>query len=585
MKLKVNYFCLFLIFISLVVYYPTMFAPLNSLDDYLFVEQLLNRDTFSLKSHFAPGGTYDYYRPLLTLTFELDKYIGGLEESFMHLVNILLHTLNVILVFLLARRFTRFVGREGDLLPFLAAVLFCLHPINTEAVNWIAGRTDLLAATFVLVFLILFFKALDCQSIVWGGISATALFCGFLCKETALFILPGIFLLMFWRPQSPHKTWHARWMIIGFCLAAVAVYFTLRWGAYTTDRGIGNTAKLVAQVAASVRPDFSSVTASTPNFPFLEAIRVILKVSGYYAAKLFQPLPLNFAIDRVGSWYILPGLILVILLIFQVIRRRPVGVFFLMSAFLGSSALFVVFTRLAWTPIAERYMYIPCSFFSIAVIFGAADMIDRMNLQKMVPPFVTFLFASSAWATVNRNIVWQDNLTLYQDTVLKSPNFSPAKNELAIALYAHGRTKEADEIIACISEVSNQRSSLNQAAIMWKNKEYEGARRILIQRLQSPGDLEINILEMLVKITGEMADKESNYSSKRTLYTQMLDWLELIEKRTHNPFYWYRLGRVHLMLNNRAEAQRCFNLAAINLPKNSIYSVPAARLAKNLSKK
>ena len=583
MKLKAEFLCLFLIFISLGVYYPTMFAPLNSLDDYLMVDQLLNQNTFSLRRHFAPGGTYDYFRPLITLTFELDKYVGGLEESFMHLVNILLHTLNVILVFLLSRRFARLVGREGDTLPFLAAALFCLHPINTEAINWIAGRSDLLAGTFVLISLIFLFKALEYRSIVWCVGSVIALFCGFLCKETPLFILPAFFLILVWRPKTPFPAWRGRWVIVLFCLAAVALYFTLRWGAYTNDRGIGHTSKFVAQIVTSVRPAAYSVTANSQGFPFMEAVRVTMKVSGYYATKLFQPLPLTFAIDKVESWYVFPGLALAIILSILVFRLRPVGLFFVMSAFLGSSALLVLFTRLAWTPIAERYMYIPCSFFSIALVFGSADLVERLGWQKIVAGVIPLLLATSAWATVNRNMVWQDNLTLYQDTVQKAPDFGPARNQLAIALYAHHRPEEARIIIESTRVPEGQIASLNDAAILAEKGDCSGARAILLKRLMNPGVLEGRILTMLVKVTMDMAVKISDQSEKRPLYQEIVGWLERLESLTGDPFHLYQMGRVQLILKNRQEAQRCFSKAASRFPSDSIYKSPATKLARDLA--
>ena len=582
MNIKPVFLCLLLVFLSLGVYYPTLFAPYNSLDDQLLTQQLLNQGSFSFARHFAPGGTYDYYRPLVTLTFEIDRYVGGLQESFMHLVNILLHTLNVVLVFMLARRFAVIVGREGNLLPFLSATLFCLHPLNTEAVNWITARTDLLACTFVLTSLLCILKALENRSLVWCAAGAVTLFGGSLCKETALFLLPGIFFLLFWRTKTVRPPWPGRWALPVFCLVALAGYFAMRWGAYTTDRGLSHTAKLVAQMSTIV-PATNATGSGTTTFPLLEAGRVALKVSGFYASKLFQPFPLNFAIDRVNGVFLLPGLLLAGILPLLAVRRRPVGVFFILSALMGSSALLVVFTGLAWTPVAERYMYIPCSLFAVAVVFGSAGLVERLGLQKICFALLPVLFATCAWATVNRNIVWQDNLTLYQDTVRKSPDFGPARNELAQALYAHNRPEEAAALVATARISDGQTSSLNQSAVLTEQGHYHEARTMLRKRLANPGGSEVRILEMLVKATSEMAEKETNKAVAPVLYHEIVGWLERLEQLTHNPFHWYRLGRVHLILKNRQEAGRCFSEAAKRLPDDSIYKKPASRLARDLA--
>ena len=225
MKIKPVYQLLLLIFVVLGVYYPTLFAPYNSLDDQLLVNQLLNQKGFSFARHFSPGGTYDYFRPLLTLTFEVDKYLGGLEETFMHFVNVLLHTLNVVLIYLLTRRLCFFVEREPDWIPFLAASLFALHPINAEAVNWIMGRTDIMAGSFVFLTLIFLLRSFEKRNLFWAAGSAVTLLLGTLCKETALFMVPGACFLLICRPVSGPDSWRLRWLIPGFYGVAVASYF------------------------------------------------------------------------------------------------------------------------------------------------------------------------------------------------------------------------------------------------------------------------------------------------------------------------------------------------------------------------
>ena len=247
MKLSPFYQVLLIVFVTLGVYYPTLFAPFNSLDDKVFVNklflQLLNEDGVSLSRHFSPGGVYDYYRPLVSLSFEIDKYVGGLQETFMHLVNVVVHLLNVIFVWLVARRFGVFAQRPSEWLPLLAAILFALHPINTEAVNWIAGRTDLLAGVFVLLSLYSLFEFCERQSLVWGGVSAVAILCGALCKETALFFVPVACFLLLYDTGPTRPTWQFCWSLPVFYGAAIASYFSLRLGAFQADRGLEHTAK------------------------------------------------------------------------------------------------------------------------------------------------------------------------------------------------------------------------------------------------------------------------------------------------------------------------------------------------------
>jgi len=583
MRLKPGFAAALLMFLVLAIYYPSLYAPFNSLDDQLLVQQLLNQGSFSFARHFSPGGTYDYFRPLLTLTYEIDKYLGGLQETFMHLFNILLHSLNTILVFMVARGFSRFNGQENLLLPFLSAILFGLHPINSEAVNWIAGRTDLLAGTFIFTALLLTLLMLERRILLFGVVAAVALLCGSLCKETALFLVPGIFFLLIWRTSMNDDFWKDRWWLMGFCCIAVMIYFVLRWGAFDTDRGLSHTSKVVSQLVATQSASQHHASAASMWIPIKNVIVTIAKATGFYAIKLFQPLPLNFAINKIDLRFLIPGVLVVSILPFVAYRRRPIGVFFLISAFLGSSALLVIFTRLAWTPIAERYMYAPCGIFSIAIASGTASLVNRLKLQKLCMVIVPVYLVFFAWVTIDRNFVWQDNLTLYQDTVRKSPDFAPAKNELALALYSRHRSEEAENLIKANRISDSQAASLNQASVLTEQKRYGEARAVLDKRLLNPAGQEVRILLMLVRVNTEMAERELDRSKRRAYYLEVVGWLERLEAITHDPFYWYRLGSIHLILDNRKVAGNCFAKATVRLPPDSIYLKPAMNLARKLS--
>lgn len=105
-----------------------------------------------------------YYRPLIHLSMNLDYSLWHLDPLGFHVTNILLHAINSILVFLAAfylieSRITASetgISGKNRLLqstwtPFLAALFFALHPIHTESVAWISGRSDMIATLFFLL--------------------------------------------------------------------------------------------------------------------------------------------------------------------------------------------------------------------------------------------------------------------------------------------------------------------------------------------------------------------------------------------------------------------------------------------------
>jgi hypothetical protein len=308
-----------------------------------------------------------------------------------------------------------------------------------------------------------------------------------------------------------------------------------------------------------------------------------MKASGFYAVKLVQPLPLNFAIHRIDPMFLLPGVALAIALAVLAWRRRLDGWLFLVSASIAVSALFVVFTQLAWTPIAERYMYIPCAPFAIGLVFGLDGVLKKVAWRNVAMVCIPLLAVAAVWATTTRNILWQDHLTLYQDTVRKSPEFAPAKNQLALALYAHNRPDEARALLAQNKMPEGDAASLNRAVAFWEVGDYEAARADLMKRLERPGGGKIQILEMLIRMTTARALEVTDAEVTRACYNDILGWMEQIRDIAPSGFLSYRIGRVQLILNNRLEAQRAFADAARQLPPDSLYKEPAAKLARNLA--
>ena len=581
MKIHSWHFPVLLVLGTLTVYYPTLFAPFNSLDDKMLVQHLINVEDFSLTKHFLPGGRGDYYRPLVTLSFALDKYLWGLEESFMHLENILIHTLNVLLVFLLARSLSRILLLPSEWLPFVAAAVFAIHPLNTEAVNWITVRTDLLAATAVFLSLLCLFRLHETGRSFWAYLGAISMGIGCLCKEPALFFLPGAILLI-WSTRLSGKIQFRSlpWPVILRSSAAyifvVIAYFGLRWIAFHSDRGIESTARVATE-------GMKSVSMGQDAFALGPLLFVLCKAIGFYFKKFFMPLPLNFGIVRVSDIYSYVGVITIVIMLWMLWHRRLLSLLGLASMFLASSALLVVINPMAWTPVAERYMYIASGPFVLTVIFSLAIVIRKLSLEKVVPLFVVLLLSSAAYATVSRNLIWQDNLKLYEDTVTKSPENVSAKNELALALLAKGRDDEARTILEQIRAPQNQPTSLNRVTVFLAREEYREARGFLLERLESPGPYEAKILEYLIVVDTKIVEQSLTDEEKNLSYHAMIGWLKRLQEINDRPFHWYRLGRIYMRLGEMKNAKQSFAKAAKLLPDGSPFKEPAAKLSRTLS--
>lgn len=195
----IPYPALWLALAALVVYFPTFFFGFTELDDSIFIREFhaYNEDLHNLITSFQRGvfdAIHDpYYRPLFLDSMILNYQISGGGQSIVsyHVINVLLHIGNVLLLYKL---FTK-LGLK-DLYAFILTLVFAVHPVLSQAVAWIPGRNDTLLALFTLPFLLF---AIDYST---DGrprdliLSALFLLLAFFTKETAVFVPPVAFVLI-----------------------------------------------------------------------------------------------------------------------------------------------------------------------------------------------------------------------------------------------------------------------------------------------------------------------------------------------------------------------------------------------------
>lgn len=180
---------------------PSLLNPFF-IDDYVYMDTARNLDRSNIVEllttstmgeeassvWWTPSGALPFYRPLGELVFAADYAIWGLNPFGFHLTNLLLHLLCTFLTWRVARRLIRAPGPA-----FVAAALFAIHPVHSEAVLWISGRFDLLSTAIILASVLAYFRWHDGEdgSWRWGFVSMLCFVIGLGCKETAL-ILPAV---------------------------------------------------------------------------------------------------------------------------------------------------------------------------------------------------------------------------------------------------------------------------------------------------------------------------------------------------------------------------------------------------------
>lgn len=428
------------------------------------------------------GWVSNYYRPLMHIILMIDYYIFGLKPWGFHLTNIIFHAGVSVLVFLIAsmlinhpaRReerpsppLTPFSGvtggdkREGDeyslLLPLIAAILFATHPIHTEVVAWVSGMPEL---SFTLFYLLSFYFYIKANGEYGKHLMLSILFffLSTLCKETAL-TLP-ILLLAY--DYSFKKDLHQRIevgqgfspaltpdRVIQGLKAGLPYRLIIRYLPYLIVSGIYFIIRTYAiGVFAPLKRygELSSYEYLINIFPlfiqYLEKLILPINLNAFY---VFHPL------HSVWEWKAIVSIILTLTFIsFVYVSRNIHRVVFFSLLWIVIPILPVLYIpALGDNTFAERYLYLQSvGFVMLASITITKILQFKVLKQTTVPIIISILIAMTgiySIETIKRNHVWQDDYTLWVDTVKKSPDGPQPYNSLGLSYHNKGMIDKAIE--------------------------------------------------------------------------------------------------------------------------------------------
>lgn len=385
-------------------------------------------------------------RPLPLISFALNYYAGGYNPFGYHVVNITIHALNGILLFLLINTTLNIYGQvpgqsisnkplPGTWIALLAALLWVSHPVNTQSVTYIVQRMNSLAALFSLLVIICYIKGRRSKSwrqgAIWFAIAIGAWVLALTSKETAA-ITPFTVLLYEWfffqNLSWPWIKRSAKYFVVSIVLFGILTFI------YTGGDPVGKLSSL---------QDFAAA-----RFTLTERILTQFRVVTYYLSLFIYPHPsrLNLDYDFPLSYSLvdplttlLAAFFLVGLLVISVLtaRKHRIVSFGLLWFFLN---LAIESTIIPLAIIFEHRTYM--SFMGLALLM--VQIIDRclhLPWQKYVVLSLVIL-TFSVWA-YQRNGTWKDPVTLWQDVVSKSPAKARPHNNLGHELYESNKTEEA----------------------------------------------------------------------------------------------------------------------------------------------
>ncbi|QUV99782.1 tetratricopeptide repeat protein [Chloracidobacterium sp. MS 40/45] len=354
------------------------------------------------------------YRPLFTFTLAVDYALWGLRPVGYHLTNLLLHAANTAWVWWLLRCY-----RAAPWLALLAALVFAVHPVHTEAVANVVGRAELLGMCFGGLMWWSWVQARrDTERAGWWrALAAVGYLAAMLSKENMVVLPAALWLAEVLRAR--HRLWRVGWS--GWWATTRPFFWlVIPWLPYTGLR-------LVSQ--QGFQP--TGVLSGNPMYAqtLWERLVTMAGVSLEWYRLVFLGFPLkpwydahNLVLTPVWSWRTVVGGLLAAGLVAGAVaaaRRFPlltfaVGFWFITLALVSNVVVPI------WTAVGERWLYVPSVAYAIAVSWALVRLGGWTGRQPAAAWRVSVsvglalvLFISYAYGTSRRNLDWQHDRRLF----------------------------------------------------------------------------------------------------------------------------------------------------------------------------
>jgi len=414
--------------VAVLAFLPSLAGPFH-FDDYNVIVHYPTVHSWSALFERAGAGV----RPLLKASYVANWTLDPGPLGF-HAVNIALHAFNAVLLFLIGNKLVR--GQAP--ICFAAALLFALHPMQTEAVTYISGRSSSLMATFYLVAMLAYLG----NRFYW---SAALFILACATRETAV-TLPAALLLIEICRRTPWRD-IARRQAAHWALLAAAGVFILLNARYFDLVAFGFGERSLGENLLSQINGISYLALHLVTLRGLNIDPALPTLTGWTPALAFQAL----------------GLLAVLGIGVTNLRKRPWLAFGILWFFLQLTPTNTIVPRLDVAN--DRQVYLACW----GLFLALAVQISELNLRATRAGVAAVCLALLA-ANVDRQLDYVDEITLWEASVRESPWNARAHTNLGYAYYQAGRKADARSEFrtALTLDSKEQKARANLVLLDWR---------------------------------------------------------------------------------------------------------------------
>ena len=391
------------------------------------------------------------WHPLTWLSHMLDCELYGLNPGRHHLTNLLIHTINALLLFLVLRRMTGAFWRSS-----LVAALFALHPLHVESVAWVGERKDLLSTLFWILTMWAYLwytkkPRLDRYVLI------LLLFSLGLLSKSMLVTLPFTLLLFDYWPlgrfqlaqsSGNRKPDGSKSIRLTYCQSLIFRLVLEKIPFFALSAASSFLTFIAQQKGGSVKSFELFPLESRIGNAFMSYVNYIGKMIWPHQLTVFYPHP-----GMLPLWQVVgAGLLLVCLTVVAIrsARRHPYLVVGWLW-YLGTLVPVIGLVQVGMHAMADRYTYVPSIGLFVIIAWGIPDILQGWGCREVVFATVAGLLLLTFTAvTVSQIRHWSNSITLFEHTLKVTINNYIIHNNLGNALLAQGKN---DDAIAHYAEV------------------------------------------------------------------------------------------------------------------------------------
>lgn len=418
------------------------------------------------------------WHPLTWLSHALDCQLFGLNPAGHHSINLLLHAANVVLLFLLLQRMTGYTGRS-----LMVAALFAVHPMNVESVAWIAERKNVLCMFFFLLTLLVYAGYVR-RLRVARYVVVAVLFAMALVSKPLAITLPFVLVLLDYWPLDRFSAGENR-------DPGRDIKASFAADRQSVGRLIIEKVPLFAMSAASAVLTMKAQRAGgavTVKYSSLAHLQnAIVSYLVYVGKAIWSSRLAALYPYPVGGWpaWMVALCALFLIVVTGVVLRYRERRYLLFGWFwyLGTMIPMIGLVQVGNQAMADRYAYLPFIGLFVMVVWGTADVSNRLSMEKYVAaPALVIVIALSA-VTYRQLAYWHDDFSLWSHTLAVTRRNFVAEDNFGNALIKAGKYEEGIAHFRAAAEIepgdpvaevnlgiyAQQHGDLKQAAARYQN--------------------------------------------------------------------------------------------------------------------